>query len=144
MYQHYNLHHLHNHIHLILIWNEPEPHFVCQITLEVFVFGILHHHLHNHQHQNPCHHTFFWNSERRKSSLVHEHLHPWSLQHGGTKRNLKVLIFLAPQSGALRMSAYGDFQSHPNPTHPLITFGHLSLSIVIRNNASRPRQINVD
>ena len=53
---------------------------------------------------------------------------------------------LAPQSGALRISAYRDFQSNPTQshTHPLIAFGHLSLSIVIRNNASRPRQINVD
>ena len=54
---------------------------------------------------------------------------------------------LAPQSGALRISAYGDFQSHPIPTqpiHPLIAFEHLSLSMVIRNSASRPRQINVD
>ena len=46
---------------------------------------------------------------------------------------------LAPLSGALRISAYRDFQSNP-----LIAFRHLSLSIVIRNNASRPRQINVD
>ena len=54
---------------------------------------------------------------------------------------------LAPQSGALRISAYGDFQSHPIPTqpiHPLIAFEHLSLSMVIRNNASGPKQINVD
>merc|ERR1711911_47143 len=50
---------------------------------------------------------------------------------------------LAPQSGALRISAYRDF--HPsNPIHPLIAFEHLSLSMVIRNSASRPRQINVD
>merc|ERR1712032_275654 len=28
--------------------------------------------------------------------------------------------------------------------NPLIAFGHLSLSIVIRNSASKPRQINVD
>merc|ERR1712032_78356 len=35
---------------------------------------------------------------------------------------------------------------HPIPSHPnpLIAFEHLSLSIVIRNSASRPRQINVD
>merc|ERR1712083_954890 len=32
----------------------------------------------------------------------------------------------------------------PNPILPLIAFEHLSLSIVIRNSASRPRQINVD
>ena len=54
---------------------------------------------------------------------------------------------LAPQSGALRISAYGDFQSHPNPTqpiHPLIAFEHLSLSIVIWDSAYRPRQINVE
>ena len=53
---------------------------------------------------------------------------------------------LALQSGALRISAYRDFQSNPiQPIpNPLIAFGHLSLSIVIRNNASRPRQINVD
>ena len=53
---------------------------------------------------------------------------------------------LATQSSALRISAYRDFQSNPTQshTHPLIAFGHLSLSIVIRNNASRPRQINVD
>ena len=55
---------------------------------------------------------------------------------------------LAPESGALRISAYRDFQSQSrsqsNPTHPLIAFGHLSLSMVIRNNASGPRQINVD
>ena len=25
-------------------------------------------------------------------------------------------VLLAPQSGALRISAYGDFQSHPNPS----------------------------
>merc|ERR1711911_174873 len=50
---------------------------------------------------------------------------------------------LAPQSGALRISAYRDF--HPsNPIHPLIAFEHLSLSMVIRNSASRLRQINVD
>ena len=36
---------------------------------------------------------------------------------------------LAPQSGALRISAYRDFQSHP--TLPLIAFEHLSLSMVI-------------
>ena len=50
--------------------------------------------------------------------------------------------FLAPQSGALRISAYRDFQSHP--TLPLIAFEHLSLSMVISNSPSRPRQINVD
>ena len=36
---------------------------------------------------------------------------------------------LAPQSGALRISAYRDF--HPYPTLPLIAFEHLSLSIQI-------------
>ena len=46
---------------------------------------------------------------------------------------------LAPQSGALRISAYRDFQSNP-----LIAFEHLSLSIVIWNSPSRSRQINVD
>merc|ERR1712055_961099 len=52
---------------------------------------------------------------------------------------------LAPQSGALRISAYRDFHPIPIPIpNPLIAFGHLSLSIVIRNNASRLRQINVD
>ena len=40
---------------------------------------------------------------------------------------------LAPQSSALRISAYRDFQSNP-----LIAFEHLSLSKVIRNSASRP------
>ena len=35
-------------------------------------------------------------------------------------------------------------QPNPIQPNPLIAFGHLSLSIVIRNNASRPRQINVD
>ena len=49
---------------------------------------------------------------------------------------------LAPQSGALRISAYRDFL--PIPSIPLIAFEHLSLSMVIRNSASRPRQINVD
>ena len=54
-------------------------------------------------------------------------------------------VLLAPQSGALRISAYGDFQPNPNPSiHPLIAFEHSSLSIVIRNSARRPRQINVD
>ena len=46
---------------------------------------------------------------------------------------LRVVRLLAPQSGALRISAYRDFhpiptQSHPNP---LIAFEHLSLSMVI-------------
>ena len=40
-----------------------------------------------------------------------------------------IMGLLAPQSGALRISAYGDF--HPIPSHPLIAFEHLSLSIVI-------------
>ena len=31
-----------------------------------------------------------------------------------------------------------------HPTHPHTAFRHLSLSMVIRNSASRPRQINVD
>ena len=55
-------------------------------------------------------------------------------------------LFLAPQSGALRINAYRDFlPSHPIPYPiPLIAFEHLSLSMVIRNSASRPRQINVD
>ena len=35
---------------------------------------------------------------------------------------------LAPQSGALRINAFRDFQ--PNPTHPLIAFEHLSLYTV--------------
>ena len=51
---------------------------------------------------------------------------------------------LALQSGALRISAYRDFHPIPNPTLPLIAFKHLSLSMVIWNSASRPRQINVD
>ena len=52
---------------------------------------------------------------------------------------------LAPQSGALTIGAYRDFQPIPIPIpNPLIAFEHLSLSIVITNNASRPRQINVD
>ena len=52
-------------------------------------------------------------------------------------------FFLAPQSGALRINAYRDL--HPsNPIHPLIAFEHFCLSMVIRNSASRPRQINVD
>ena len=59
-----------------------------------------------------------------------------------------ITILLAPQSGAVRISAYRDFQSNPiQPIpipNPLIALGHLSLSIVIRDNASRPRQINVD
>ena len=38
---------------------------------------------------------------------------------------------LAPQSGALRISAYRDFHPIPNPIHPLIAFKHLSLSMVI-------------
>ena len=42
---------------------------------------------------------------------------------------VKFSPFLAPQSGALRISAYGDFQSQP--IHPLIAFEHLSLSMVI-------------
>ena len=37
---------------------------------------------------------------------------------------------LAPQSGALRISAYRDFQSQSHPV-PLIAFEHLSLSMVI-------------
>ena len=51
---------------------------------------------------------------------------------------------LAPQSGALRISAYRDFHPIPNPILPLIAFEHLSLSIVIWNSPSRPRQMNVD
>ena len=42
-----------------------------------------------------------------------------------------MMTFLAPQSGALKISAYRDFlpsQSHPIP---LIAFEHLSLSMVI-------------
>merc|ERR1712016_379942 len=43
---------------------------------------------------------------------------------------------------------WNQFCLEPNttsiPTHPLIAFEHLSLSIVIRNSACRPRQINVD
>ena len=54
-------------------------------------------------------------------------------------RVVSIAYLLAPQSGALRISAYRDF--HPIP---LIAFEHLSLSIVIKNNASRLRQINVD
>ena len=40
---------------------------------------------------------------------------------------------LAPQSGALRISAYRDFHPIPIPSHPnpLIAFEHLSLSMVI-------------
>ena len=38
------------------------------------------------------------------------------------------ISLLAPQSGALRISAYRDFQSNPIP---LIAFEHLSLSMVI-------------
>ena len=40
---------------------------------------------------------------------------------------------LAPQSGALRISAYRDFlPSHPtHPILPLIAFEHLSLSVEI-------------
>ena len=52
-------------------------------------------------------------------------------------------VLLAQQSGAHRISAYRDFQSQ-SQSLPLIAFEHLSLSIVIRNSASRPRQINVD
>ena len=47
----------------------------------------------------------------------------------------RVIFFcylLAPQSGALRISAYRDFHPIPShPIHPLIAFEHLSLSIVI-------------
>ena len=56
--------------------------------------------------------------------------------------HLHICTLLAPQSGALRISAYRDF--HPIPSIPLIAFEHLSLSMVIRNSASRLRQINVD
>ena len=49
--------------------------------------------------------------------------------------SLNVLLqesLLAPQSGALRIRAYGDFQYQPNPSiHPLIAFEHLSLSMII-------------
>ena len=47
---------------------------------------------------------------------------------------------LAPQSGALWISAYRDFL--PIPSNPHIAFEHLSLSMVIWNSPSRPRQIN--
>ena len=40
------------------------------------------------------------------------------------------LTLLAPQSGALRISAYRDFQSHPSHPIPLIAFERLSFSIV--------------
>ena len=36
-------------------------------------------------------------------------------------------VLLAPQSGALRISAYRDFHPIPNPILPLIAFEHLSL-----------------
>ena len=43
-----------------------------------------------------------------------------------------MMTFLAPQSGALKISAYRDFlPSHPIPSLPLIAFEHLSLSMVI-------------
>ena len=53
---------------------------------------------------------------------------------------------LAPQSDAFRISAYRDFRPIPNPipSLPLIAFEHLSLSMVIWNSPSRPRQINVE
>merc|ERR1711946_66810 len=35
-------------------------------------------------------------------------------------------------------------QRFPSQPNPLIAFEHLTLSMVIRNSASRPRQINVD
>ena len=69
---------------------------------------------------------------------------PPSLPAGEQRRPASLMPLLAPQSGALRISAYRDFHPIPNPILPLIAFEHLSLSIVIRNNASRPRQINVE
>ena len=48
---------------------------------------------------------------------------------------------LAPQSGALRISAYRDFQSQ---SLPLIAFEHLSLYTTFWNSPSRPKQIRVD
>ena len=50
---------------------------------------------------------------------------------------------LAPQSGALRISAQQRFPIQPIP-NPLIAFEYLSLSVVIWDSACRPRQINVD
>ena len=56
------------------------------------------------------------------------------------------IYLLAPQSGALRITPLRDFHPIPipYPSHPLIAFEHLSLSMVFWNSPSRPRQINVD
>ena len=45
---------------------------------------------------------------------------------------------LAPQSSALTIDAFKDFQPNPIPV-PLIAFEHLSLSMGIWNGPSRPR-----
>ena len=49
-----------------------------------------------------------------------------------------VNVLLAPQSRALRISAYGDFQCHPSTLSYNIAFEHLSFSMVIRNSAHGP------
>ena len=77
---------------------------------------------------------------RHDSKRQHGHLLPQvSLAIFTQSVDEQAYLFLASQSGALRISAYRDFQPNPNP---LIAFGNLSLSLVIRNNACKLRQIN--
>ena len=114
----------------------------CQVSRRIGQFPV-HHHM-------PVGHLMMPDSKwmirfmpklmiRKREVFLHKYTHSFE----GSLLALKRMILLAPQSGALRISAYRDFlPSHPNPNPiPLIAFEHLSLSMVIRNSASRPRQI---
>ena len=82
-----------------------------------------------------------------RCKVLGQRSHQWLRRGKGlVKKFIKHMIgcwLLAPQSGALIISAYRDFLPYPIPI-PLIAFEHLSLSMVIWDSASRPRQINVD